>query len=102
MKNISSKEFEVLKSGKAIFQFSADWCGPCKTLTPILEVVSQQTGVDVFKVDIGQNSELAQKLLVRSIPAVFFYSNGNKIYEFVGNKPKNMILNEVQKKYGIL
>ena len=102
MKNISSKEFDNLKSGKAIFQFSADWCGPCRALTPVLEVISQQTGVDVFKVDIGQNAALAQQLSVRSIPAVFFYSNGKKIHEFVGNKSKNMILNEVQQKYGIL
>jgi thioredoxin 1 len=103
MKNINADEFNKIKAeGKAIFQFSANWCGPCRTLSPVLEDISRKTGVDVYKIDIAENNALAQEYNVKSIPAVFFFNNGKKIHEFVGSKPINLILNEVQQKYGIL
>ncbi|MGI8493287.1 MAG: thioredoxin, partial [Acidimicrobiales bacterium] len=68
----------------------ASWCGPCKTLGPILERVVAETGgkVELVKVDIDSNPQVAASFAVQSIPAVFAISGGKVVDSFVGALPE--------------
>lgn len=78
--SVSSENFEeeVLKSDKKVLiDFYADWCGPCKMLSPIVEAVaSENTSIKVVKVDIDVNPALAVKYGVSSIPTLIVIENG--------------------------
>ena len=78
--SVSSENFEeeVLKSDKKVLiDFYADWCGPCKMLSPIVEAVaSENTSIKVVKVDIDVNPTLAAKYGVSSIPTLIVIENG--------------------------
>ena len=67
---------EIVASKKPVLiDFFAEWCGPCKTLVPILTQVAKEMGdqVKVIKIDIDKNPILAQKLNVRSVPTLAIY-----------------------------
>jgi len=68
----------------------AEWCGPCRTLGPILERVVAETGgkVELAKVDIDSNPQVAASFAVQSIPAVFAISGGKVVDSFVGALPE--------------
>ncbi|MGI8807969.1 MAG: tetratricopeptide repeat protein [Acidimicrobiales bacterium] len=68
----------------------AEWCGPCKTLGPILERVVAETGgtVELAKVDIDSNPQVAASFAVQSIPAVFAISGGKVVDSFIGALPE--------------
>ncbi len=68
----------------------AEWCGPCRTLGPILERVVGETGgkVELAKVDIDSNPQVAASFSVQSIPAVFAISGGKVVDSFVGALPE--------------
>ena len=70
-----------------VVDFWAEWCGPCHQLTPVLERAADEHGVELVKVDIDANPDLAQRYDVRSIPAVKAFKNGHVVAEFVGAKP---------------
>ena len=66
--------FRFLGSRPALIDFYAGWCGPCKMLAPLLEEVSDEYAgrVDIYKVDVEQEEELAALFRVRSIPALVY------------------------------
>src|SRR5829696_3633044 len=68
----------------------AEWCGPCRTLGPVLERVVAETGgqVELVKVDIDHNPQVAASFAVQSIPAVFAISNGKVVDSFIGAVPE--------------
>ena len=74
--------------------FSASWCGPCKTLGPIMNDVSQQ--IPVQKVDVDSEFELASQYNVRNVPTVVLLDNGQEVKRFVGVQPKQTYLNVVK------
>lgn len=74
--------------------FSASWCGPCKTLGPIMNEVSQQ--IPVQKVDVDSEFELASQYNVRNVPTVVLLDNGQEVKRFVGVQPKETYLNVVK------
>ena len=66
-------------------KFYAEWCGPCKVLTPLMENVKTKfTSVKFENVDIDSQFEIAQKYFVRSVPTVIFEKNGKEVERFVG------------------
>jgi thioredoxin len=69
-----------------VVDFWADWCGPCHALTPVLEqAVEERAGVlELAKVDVDANQELADRFGIRGIPAVKAFRNGSVVSEFVG------------------
>jgi putative thioredoxin len=71
----------------------ADWCGPCKTLGPILEAAVAETEgkVELAKVDVDTNPEIAQAFSVQSIPAVFAIRDGQVVDHFVGAQPERVV-----------
>ena len=91
-------ENEVLNSDKpCIVDFYADWCGPCKMMSPIIEEIAEELGnkVKVGKVNSDENMELAQKYGIMSIPTIMIIKNGEVKKTFVGVTSKEEIINEI-------
>lgn len=91
-------ENEVLNSDKpCIVDFYADWCGPCKMMSPIIEEIAEELGdkVKVGKVNSDENMELAQKYGIMSIPTIMVIKNGEVTKTFVGVTSKEEIINEI-------
>ena len=66
-------------------KFYAEWCGPCKVLTPLMENVKTKfSNVKFENVDIDSQFEIAQKYFVRSVPTVIIEKNGKEVERFVG------------------
>ena len=76
----------------------APWCGPCKTLGPMLEraVAATDGAVEVAKVNVDENPRVAQSFAVQSIPAVFAISGGQVVDQFIGALPENQVTAFVQ------
>lgn len=77
----------------------AEWCGPCKSLSPILEKVIGETGgrVELAKVDVDANPEVSQAFQVQSIPAVFAIHEGKVVDSFVGALGESQVREFVEK-----
>lgn len=76
-----ASEFEEAKTASkvVIFDFSAVWCGPCRSLGPILDEIAAEASEDVkvFKVDVDENEDIARKFRISAVPAVAFFKDGN-------------------------
>lgn len=91
---ITSENYEelVLKSDKPVLvDFYAEWCGPCKMLTPMLESLSEdyKDTAAVYKINVDNNRELASELRIMSIPAVLIFKDGEQKHRLVGVQPKD-------------
>ena len=75
---------ELTKSGEVLIDFYADWCGPCKMMSPVLDQIKSDGKLKVFKVNIDQQSELSDMFSVRSIPAFFALRDGDIINQSLG------------------
>jgi thioredoxin 1 len=67
---------------KKFIYFSASWCGPCRTLGPIMDDLSTQANVQ--KVDVDSDKEMAAKYKIRSVPVVVLLENGTEIQRYIG------------------
>ena len=97
--NKSNFENEVINADKPVLlDFYADWCGPCKMLSPVLgEIADEYADVlRVAKVNVDDEPELAMKFGVSSIPMLVLFKNGKIISTSVGYRPKDEILNELK------
>ncbi|KQT26059.1 thioredoxin [Chryseobacterium sp. Leaf405] len=85
---------EVLKSDKPVLvDFWAVWCGPCRTLGPIIEEVANdfEGKAVVGKVDVDNNQDISMKYGIRNIPTVLIFKNGEVVDKLVGVTPKEVI-----------
>jgi putative thioredoxin len=94
--NLQSFAADVLQASlevPVIVDFWAPWCGPCKTLGPMLEkVVGEAKGaVRMVKVNIDENPEIAQQLRIQSIPTVYAFKNGQPVDGFMGAIPESQV-----------
>src|SRR3972149_11632139 len=91
---------EKTKEGVSVVDFYADWCGPCRLLTPIMEEVGRElngVGVGVFKVNVDESPKLASEFRVSSVPLVVFLKDGKEASRLVGLRNKREYLDEVSK-----
>ena len=77
---------EQLDGSLAMVDVWAPWCGPCRTLTPIIEKVSEEKNVKLLKINADESGDLATSLGVRGIPTVIFFKDGQEIDRIVGLK----------------
>jgi len=99
--NLDEKNFEseVIKSNQpCLVDFWAEWCGPCKTLGPILEEISDDMGskIKIAKVNLDISQELAMKFSIRSIPTMLFFKGGELVDTKVGLLPKNELMDWIE------
>lgn len=99
MKIVNEKEFnEVYNNGIVLVDFYADWCGPCKMVAPVLdELSSEVTDVTFVKVNVDNDSALAQKYGVQSIPTLILFKDGEIVDKAMGFQPKPGLLNFINK-----
>jgi thioredoxin 1 len=79
--------FDIIKSDTPVLiDFSAEWCGPCKMMPPILRKVKDALGnqVKILKIDVDKNQAIAQKLQIRNVPTIALYKNGNQLFRQAG------------------
>ena len=90
---------ERSKQVRVVVDLWADWCGPCKQLTPILEKVVDETGgkVVLAKVDVDVNRQVAAAFQVQGIPAVFALRDGQVVDNFVGAQPEANVRSFVER-----
>jgi thioredoxin 1 len=85
---INTKELKekITNGEKVIVEFWAQWCGPCRMMKPVFESVAKenQSGVQMYTMDVDSNRELAGELGIRSIPTVKVFSNGQLVETKVG------------------
>ncbi len=97
---VTSENFEqeVLKSEKVVLvDFYADWCGPCKMLSPVMEEIAKENeDIKVVKINIDNQRDLALDYDVMSIPTVVAIKNGQEIDRLVGFADKSEILNLIK------
>ena len=93
IKYYNNEDLESLK-GVHLVDFYADWCGPCKMLSQVLEQLEE---VNIIKINVDQNEELAKKYKVMSIPNMFIIKDGKIEKQLIGFHSKEDIEDEISK-----
>lgn len=93
--NVNKENFDSVKnSSKAVLlDFYADWCGPCRMVSPIVEeIAAENPQYLIGKINVDKEPELAQRFNVMSIPTLIVIQNGKVIRQSEGARPKAQIL----------
>ncbi len=101
LKTLTEENFATsVKEGVALIDFYADWCGPCRMLTPVLEKVAVKLKgkAVVAKLDIEASNQIAAKYQVTSVPTLVVFKNGNEEGRIVGLRDEEAIVEFVESK----
>ena len=80
-----------------LVDFWAEWCGPCKMITPVLEeIAEEQAGkIRIVKLNIDDNLDVTRRFEVMSIPTLILFKDGEPVVRLIGAKPKGALLEEI-------
>ena len=98
-KHLTTAEFDQVVGAAplAMVDFWADWCGPCRMFSPIIEqFAAEHPEIAVGKVNVDENPDLAERYRVMSIPTLLVFRNGEVTASSVGVKPKQALENMVR------
>jgi len=92
--NLTEENFKAeANEGLVLVDFYADWCGPCKMLSPVLEELAAEVkDAKIVKVNIDDSKALVAEFKVSSIPNLTLLKDGEVVYQDVGFKPKEMLI----------
>lgn len=81
-----------------LVDFYAEWCGPCKTLMPILEQVKSELGdgIKIVKIDVDKNQVLAANYQIKGVPTLMLFKDGNQVWRQSGVLQKDDLIKVVQ------
>jgi len=100
IKHLTDKNFNhQLKTGVSLVDFWAEWCVPCKMMTPVLNSLAEEEleNFKTCKVNVETERQIASKYHVRSIPTMILFKDGTEINRFVGYKTKEFLMNQINK-----
>lgn len=97
---ITSSDFDSIITSSdlpVLVDFWATWCGPCRALGPVIEEISDEmsNSLAVYKCNVDEEPELAQRFQIVSIPTVMLFKNGEVVHSIVGNMPKDELVAEI-------
>ena len=101
MELINENNFQdKIKNGVVLVDFFATWCGPCRMMAPILDDVKEELGnsVEIYKVDVDDNENLARSFGIMSIPTLILFVNGQQKEKHIGLMQQDD-LSDLIKKY---
>ena len=78
-----------------LIDFWADWCGPCKMLSPILDEIADESGLLVGKLNVDENPAKMEEYSIHSIPTMVLFKSGQPVKTITGAKPKHLLLKEL-------
>lgn len=88
---------ELVNSGElVIVDFFATWCGPCQMFLPVFDEVSSETGLNMVKVDIDQETDIAGDHGVMGVPTIVAFKGGQEVSRFSGFRPKEELLSFIE------
>lgn len=99
VRELTNENFnESISSGIVIVDVWATWCGPCRTLSPIIDDIGAHFGESILvgKLDADSNTDIVKSLGIRSIPTVLIYKDGEIVERFIGVKTKDEIIKMVE------
>jgi len=101
LKHLDSPSFDVaINSAQTpvLVDFFADWCGPCRALAPTLETLADEAAgaLEIVKVDIDENPELATRFGVQKIPTLVLFDDGNPVAQITGVVPKGELEKQLE------
>jgi thioredoxin 1 len=85
----------IESNGLVLIDFWAEWCGPCKRVSPILDEISEEHGILVGKLNIDENPIKPLEFSVSSIPTMVLFEDGVVVKTIIGAKPKHKMLEEL-------
>jgi thioredoxin 1 len=91
-------EADVLKNEKpVVVDYWAEWCGPCRMVGPVLEEIATEHAdkIDVVKINIEENPEVAKRYRILQIPTLNVFSGGEVVKQIIGAKPKSALLRDL-------
>lgn len=93
--DIAEKKDYLLENGVTLLDFFAEWCGPCRMLTPVIDELTNEFGdnqsVRIKKINVDLDSDIANEYAIRGIPALLFFKNGELVDRLSGVQPKDKI-----------
>ena len=88
---------EVINDNDLVLvDFWADWCGPCKMLSTILDEISEERGLLIGKLNVDENPAKMEEYSVYSIPTMVLFKSGQPVKTIIGAKPKHLLLKELE------
>lgn len=96
LKYLENESFnEIINQDKVLVDFYAEWCGPCKMLTPVLERLGDS--FEIVKVDVDKHFDLAKEYGIMSVPTLFIFKNGKVVKQMIGFNGYDELKDELER-----